>query len=162
MINLGKLRLAFHYQKKMAKGRRIKFLLTFEQWLKIWTDSGHLHERGRGRGKYCMARFKDRGPYSVRNVRIILFTENSGEIEHSLETRKFLRKINLGKRATEAARKKMSMAQKGRRHSEATKAKMRAWHKGRAFSEEHKANLRKSKMFRNAGLAAVGALSLPL
>lgn len=52
-----------HRANALYQGRG--FELTFEQWLSIWKKSGHLHERGRGRGKYVMARFGDRGPYAV-------------------------------------------------------------------------------------------------
>lgn len=42
--------------KRQAKRRGILFLLTFEEWLKIWTDSGHFHERGTFRHQYHLAR----------------------------------------------------------------------------------------------------------
>ena len=59
-------------QHKYRAGRRgIPFELTFKQWLKIWQDSGHLHERGHRQGQYVMARFFGRGSYRVGNVRII-------------------------------------------------------------------------------------------
>ena len=67
-------------QKLNARKRNIPFNLTYEQWLEIWGDRINL--RGVGRGKYCMARNNDQGPYSVDNVRIILFEENNKE-QHS-------------------------------------------------------------------------------
>ena len=41
------------YQKHRvnSKNRGIPFLLTFTQWLKVWTDSGHLNESGRHKGQ---------------------------------------------------------------------------------------------------------------
>ena len=71
------LRVKYRTQRKNAKRRKIKFNLTFEEWLNIWEESGHLHERGRG--KYVMGRLLDRGPYSVWNVRIITNTQNMRE-----------------------------------------------------------------------------------
>jgi len=62
-----------------AERRGISFELTYGQWIKIWIWSGHLHERGKKVGQYCMARFDDKGPYAVGNVKIILRTENTRE-----------------------------------------------------------------------------------
>lgn len=69
-------------QKGDAKRRRIPFLLTFPEWLKVWTDSGHLHESGSFAGQYCMARRGDQGAYEVGNVRICTVEENHGEMRH--------------------------------------------------------------------------------
>lgn len=65
----GELRLPRDYrnQKMDAESRGVPFLLTFEEWLKIWVDSGHLYERGCRRGQYVMARFGDEGPYTAGN-----------------------------------------------------------------------------------------------
>jgi len=32
--------------RRHAKARGIPFLLSYEEWLKIWMDSGHWHDRG--------------------------------------------------------------------------------------------------------------------
>jgi hypothetical protein len=82
----------FYAHRSLAKGRGIPFLMTFEQWLQIWESSDHLHERGRRRGQYVMARYGDRGAYEVGNVRTITVEENGAEMEHpgrepSAETR---------------------------------------------------------------------------
>jgi hypothetical protein len=74
-----KLYRAFYSQRCTARLRGIEFLLTFEEWLKIWIDSGHLPDRGRGLGKYCMARYGDVGPYAVGNLKVILHGENVSE-----------------------------------------------------------------------------------
>lgn len=70
---------AYNSQEKSAKVRKIAFLLTFEEWLAIWIDSGKWGQRGRLRGQYVMARYGDQGPYSVGNVRICLTGENVTE-----------------------------------------------------------------------------------
>ena len=93
-------RLAFLYQRSEAKRRGILFLLTFEEWLSFWQESGHLHERGRRRGQYCMARFGDIGPYVLGNVKIIQHSDNviEGQLgsTKSEETKKKISEGNMG------------------------------------------------------------------
>lgn len=70
---------AYSNHKADAKRRGIPFLFSYQEWLEVWENSGHLHHRGRGRDKFCMARFGDSGPYSKANVKIIKFSENITE-----------------------------------------------------------------------------------
>lgn len=70
---------AFTVQRYSAKARGIPFLLTFEEWLRIWEASGHLNERGQHKGQYCMARYGDQGSYVIGNVKIILTADNTRE-----------------------------------------------------------------------------------
>lgn len=109
---------AFQIHRHSAeKVRNIPFLLTFHEWLQIWTDSGHLLERGRGRGKYCMARFGDAGPYAVGNVQIILHTENTseGHVDNISEQHKeAIRKANTGQKLTFVQRHKISIVHRGK------------------------------------------------
>ncbi len=51
--------------------------LSFEQWLKVWVDSGKWYERGRKKGQYCMCRRNDVGHYEIGNVYIDLASINS-------------------------------------------------------------------------------------
>jgi hypothetical protein len=74
---------AYTDQKNLAKGRGIPFLLSFDEWQKIWNDSGHFSERGKKNGQYCMARFGDKGPYAVGNVEITLVEENNRDAVQS-------------------------------------------------------------------------------
>jgi hypothetical protein len=53
----------YRAHKSGAEKRGIEFRLTFEEWFFIWLTSGHLHERGKGKNKYCMARNGDKGAY---------------------------------------------------------------------------------------------------
>lgn len=69
----------FWNHKQRAKRNGIDFLLTFEQWCKIWLDSGHYYEKGTKQGQYVMSRFNDVGPYSVDNVKIQTVGENTKE-----------------------------------------------------------------------------------
>jgi hypothetical protein len=73
------LRKRYRDHKASAKQRGIPFLLTFEQWLQIWTDSGHLDERGAHKGEYVMARYGDSGAYEVGNVDIVTAEKNCSE-----------------------------------------------------------------------------------
>jgi hypothetical protein len=70
----------FCEQRYGALQRGIQFLLSAEEWWSIWTMSGHWNARGSGRGRYCMARYNDAGPYAVGNVRIITNEENGTEL----------------------------------------------------------------------------------
>jgi hypothetical protein len=70
---------AFQAQRGCAGTRGVEWALTLSEWWGIWQWSGHWERRGRGRGKYVMARFRDEGPYAANNVRIITFTENLQE-----------------------------------------------------------------------------------
>ena len=83
-----KLRASYTRQKGRAKERGIPFLLTLEEWLSIWESSGHLGERGVGKGQYVMARNGDKGPYAVGNVKIITTGDNAREVQQTKELRK--------------------------------------------------------------------------
>lgn len=91
----------YRQQRGNAKQRGIEFLLTPDEWWNIWSESGHFAERGRGPDKYCMARFKDIGPYSIANVEITTgynnnFTGSLGR-KHSAETIKKMRLVHKGR-----------------------------------------------------------------
>ena len=70
----------FSIQKRKAKQRKIEWQLSFDEWWNIWQESGHWEERGAERGKYCMSRKNDIGPYAVGNVYINLFEMNNKEV----------------------------------------------------------------------------------
>lgn len=70
----------FSVQKRKAKQRGIDWELSFDEWWTIWQESGHWEQRGDHRGKYCMSRRGDVGPYSKENVYINEFSENTREI----------------------------------------------------------------------------------
>lgn len=106
---LRELKIKYRKQKHHAKKRGIQFLLTFDEWYKIWNDSGHLPERGRSAGKYCMARFGDIGPYAIGNVEIILVRIN-GYV------------ANIGRKLTESHKRNIGAAHKGKVHPRALDA----------------------------------------
>jgi hypothetical protein len=91
----------YYTHRSNAKKSGIPFLLTFEEWFWIWYDSGHLHERGCRKGQYVMARYGDKGPYAVGNVRVITHAENQAEAnvgkKHTLKSRMNNSLAHLGK-----------------------------------------------------------------
>lgn len=99
----SKLKDAWVFQKCSAQRRGIEFLLTFEEWLRIWEDSGHLHERGKFKHQYCMARFGDRGAYVVGNVFITTMEENKRQQRHPW----------IGRKATDEHKAKLSAGMMG-------------------------------------------------
>jgi hypothetical protein len=94
----------FWYHRVRAEKAGIGFEFTFEQWWKFWQDSGHWDERGIGRGKYCMARFNDCGPYRIGNVRIITNEENGRELKNIM-TPSRRKNISIALRRSEASKK---------------------------------------------------------
>jgi len=100
--------------KSHAKEREIEFLLTFDEWMKIWIDSGHWHERGATRGKYVMARIGDVGPYQVGNVKIILHEENLSEKKWSDEARLSIGRSKLGNKNGLGKRRSLESKEKSR------------------------------------------------
>lgn len=70
----------YENHRKRALRAGIEFTLSFGEWLAIWKASGKLAERGQRRGQYVMARYGDKGPYSIENVKIITCTENIKEL----------------------------------------------------------------------------------
>lgn len=73
------------YKTHKANSRRrgIDFYFSFDEWVNWWFDKlGPDWEslRGCSRGKYCMARIGDTGPYSPENVKCIPFSENLREM----------------------------------------------------------------------------------
>jgi len=80
-------------------GNVIEFLLTLEQWVDIWMQSGKLDERGCRTGQYVMSRYNDIGNYEMNNVFIQLHSKNAVEGNKGRE-----------RIVTDAAKKNMSNA----------------------------------------------------
>jgi len=89
--------------RQNAKRRGIGFEMTFEEWMSIWENSGKFEQRGRGKGKYCMYRINDTGPYKDGNVFIGLSEDN-------------VRDGNVGKVVSEETRLKLSASNSGKPH----------------------------------------------
>jgi len=67
----------FQLHRGRAKYQGIGFELSFEQWLKVWTDSGHLNDSGRQKGSYMMVRKNHKLPFKKGNVKIVKKGEHS-------------------------------------------------------------------------------------
>jgi hypothetical protein len=93
----------YKQHKENAKIRGVAFNLSFDEWLCIWSESGKLHLRGKGRHKYCMCRLNDEGAYEVGNVFI---STNSYNLSSG----------NKGKIMSAETRAKISTAHKGKPH----------------------------------------------
>ncbi len=77
-----KIRRAFKAQVDSSKQRGIVFNFTFEEWIKWWKQQlgpDWFKMRGKRKHQYCMARFKDEGPYEPGNIRCILSGANVSE-----------------------------------------------------------------------------------
>jgi len=69
----------FHTQLAHAHKRHIDFDMSFEDWAKWWEDQlgkDWLYKRGRGAGKFHMARKNDKGSYSLNNIKCITHEQN--------------------------------------------------------------------------------------
>jgi hypothetical protein len=84
--------------KANAKKRGVEFKFLFSEWMKMWEESGHFKDRGKGKNKYCMARFGDVGAYEVGNVHIITNSENRKEWRITDKTRQILSVVRKGNR----------------------------------------------------------------
>lgn len=138
----------FNEQRKAADRRCIAWELTYEQWLKIWLDSGHWNNRGKGKGKYCMARTNDIGPYAVGNVRITTFEANRSEQKFSDKTLEKMQLARLGKKQSAETVAKRANSNKGKKRSLEARIKMRQVKLGKKQSVEtvtKKANANRGK-----------------
>lgn len=88
-----------HYTN--ATRRQISFELTYEEWICIWLNSGHWHQRGNKLNQYCMSRYNDVGPYSVTNVFIQLTAHNTHQANKNkpktANTRRNMSQAKIGK-----------------------------------------------------------------
>lgn len=117
-------RSGFHSQKCASRKRSVPFMLSYEQWFEVWYRSGHILERGRCLGQYCMSRKGDKGPYAVGNVRIVTCSANHREARLgkplSSETCRKLSEIFTGRKFSALARQRMSVSARNRGNNHAT------------------------------------------
>lgn len=72
---------AFDGQRRNAKARGIPWKLKYWEWLQLWQESGHWHERGKNAGEFVMARPGDQGAYEYGNVKIVTVETNNTEAQ---------------------------------------------------------------------------------
>ena len=53
-------------QMSAAKQRGIDWNLNYDEWINWWGED--ISKRGKGKGKLCMARYGDEGPYELGNI----------------------------------------------------------------------------------------------
>ncbi len=152
----------FYVQMRYAKRRGIEWYFTFDEWMKLWKDSGHWHERGYRRGQYVMARIGDKGPYKAKNVRIVTVLENSLEFERTVDYREKISKSligntrTLGRKHSEKAKRLISLSLAGNQHAFGNRfsksldaiARTAAAHRGVKRSAEVCANVKKAAQLR--------------
>lgn len=114
-MEINKAKQQFHNHKARAKRKGIPFLLTFEEWCKIWLDSGQYYNKGTKRGQYVMSRFNDIGPYSINNVKIQTVGENTKEAFTTNNSDFIKPKFGIdnhfyGKKHTETSKEKIKLA----------------------------------------------------
>jgi len=76
---IRKARVSFSQQRHMADKRGIEWKLTYDEWINWWLETGVYHLRGRGKGKYVMARYGDQGAYELGNIEAKLHGVNIRE-----------------------------------------------------------------------------------
>ena len=79
MPSPDKRRMAFRQQKRHARLRGIAFHFTYDEWVEWWGEQlgpRWFEKRGATKGKYVMARLRDRGPYRPGNVKCVTCTVN--------------------------------------------------------------------------------------
>ena len=66
-----------HTNNKLDRsGTLVEFRLSFDEWCKVWLDSGKFDQRGCRKGQYVMSRYDDLGHYEAGNVFIQLHSDN--------------------------------------------------------------------------------------
>lgn len=78
----------YRIHKGNAARRGVPFYLTFEEWWAIWQISRKWNRRGNRKGKYCMCRRGDVGPYAIDNVYIAPWTHNTAERNRTVRYRR--------------------------------------------------------------------------
>lgn len=72
---------AFLKHRDHARRRGIAWEFNLEDWWRLWDESGHWAERGRGNA-YMMCRKGDEGPYAAGNVFIATGAVNASTSNH--------------------------------------------------------------------------------
>lgn len=171
MIDIKKARQAYKAQVKHCKarvdraGQQIEMKMTFEEWLKVWLDSGKWELRGKHKDCYCMARHNDLGHYEVGNVSIKTTSENAAEASiHKVFSQETIAAIiannkkrnsaavmheaNRGRPLSEEHRRKIGLLKKGsispfkgRTHTPEAVELMRQAHIGKSVDDETRQKL---------------------
>jgi hypothetical protein len=74
---LGTKRRSYLMQRRQAGLRGVPWEFTFEEWVRVWEESGKWSQRGSKKGQFVMARHGDVGPYNTGNVSIVTAETNN-------------------------------------------------------------------------------------
>jgi hypothetical protein len=119
------------------------FKLAFDEWMKIWLDSGHLMNRGIQEGQYVMGRYGDKGAYELTNVSIITQAQNTSDgnrgsprrgprLKQSIAMKDQKKSAEHKLRIGEAQKASWALGERPRVASLETRQKMSIAHKARA------------------------------
>lgn len=75
----GSLIYVYTHNKQNARTRLIPWNMTLAEYKSLWDASGKWEQRGRGKGKYCIARKGDVGAYELGNVEIMTNAKNGAD-----------------------------------------------------------------------------------
>ena len=116
-------------------GNPVEMRLSFEQWYKVWQDSGHWEKRGSRRGMYVMSRYDDLGSYEIGNVFIQLHSDNISDAHKgrvlSKSHRAKISTSHVGLKPSDETRRKLSEAHLGMKYGPEFGAKISARMKGK-------------------------------
>lgn len=62
---------SYYMQKRSAPSYGNVWNLSFPDWCNVWEESGKWNARGRGRGKFALARLDSSKPFEIGNVKIM-------------------------------------------------------------------------------------------
>lgn len=100
-------------------GKPIIFKLTFEEWLDLWIQSGHLDKMGRSGGCYVMSRKNDLGNYEIGNVFIQSVEQNLSEGHRGIPKNRGDHNLRKGTKHSQSTRDKMKKDRKGVKYQKA-------------------------------------------
>ena len=55
-------------ERSRALRMGVDFTIPFDDWLKIWQDSGKFDQRGGKKGQYVLSRIDNTKPYEIGNI----------------------------------------------------------------------------------------------
>lgn len=106
----------YRRHRNNCQGHGVAWNLTYEEWLAIWQASGHLHERGRRRGQYCMIRVDTQGAYEPNNVEIVTVDQACRRLYKDKPSHRRGKQgsVNQGVKRDAETRQRMSLSQRAK------------------------------------------------
>jgi hypothetical protein len=105
-------------QRAQARMRKVPFIISLDEWIKLWADSGKWEQRGRRKDQYCMSRIGDVGGYELGNVFIQLQGDNVKDAQrgktYTLEQCQAIRNRLIGTKHTESRKRNIGLGIKAK------------------------------------------------